>query len=155
MMATVSEVAPNFGDAHLCPSCNYKGQKVREVTIRHHVKFPLNQQDFSDTPYFYCLNDTCNTSYFSVDRAFQIDDLQSAQQIKNKTVCYCFGITKEAFNAYIARDQQTEFFDDLDALAYSTQCFCKAKNPAGRGCLKTFKQMALTALSEGNTAEKL
>ncbi|CAA0113885.1 Uncharacterised protein [BD1-7 clade bacterium] len=154
MMATASEVTLNIGDTHLCPSCHCEGQTVREVTIRHHVKFPLNQQRFSDTPYFYCLNDTCNTSYFSVDRVFQIGDLQSEEQIKNKTVCYCFGITEEAFHAYIARDQQAAFFDDLDALAYSTQCFCKAKNPAGRGCLKTFTQMALTALSEGNTLKK-
>lgn len=127
---------------NICPICQGGGQRVQALTIKHHLKFPLNQDVFSDTDYFYCTNRQCSISYFSKHKTYQISDMQSFSQIQKQIICYCFGITETVFNEYIEQDKAEDFFETLDNLAYSTRCYCKAKNPSGKGCLRVFKSLA-------------
>lgn len=124
-----------------CPNCTQAGNRVREVTLRHHLRFPLSQKEFIES-YYYCANSHCDIAYYSGIDVFQIDDLQTQKQIQEKTICFCFGITQSVLNEYLQNDQKAQFFEELDNLAYSSECHCKVKNPAGRGCLRVFKELA-------------
>lgn len=123
-----------------CPKCAEHSSRVKEVTLRHHLRFPLSQQDFSDS-YYYCANSDCDVAYYSDSHVFTLDCLQSQKQIEDMTVCFCFGITQSMFYEYLKNDQKAQFFEELDNLAYGSECHCKVKNPAGRGCLRVFKKL--------------
>lgn len=125
-----------------CPKCGIVGNhRVREVTLRHHLRFPLSQKEFSES-YYYCGNSDCDIAYYSDSESFEIDCLQSQKQIQDNTICFCFGITQGVFNDYLENDKRTQFFEELDNLAYGSECHCKVKNPAGRGCLRVFKKLS-------------
>lgn len=125
----------------ICPECGQSCHPVKEVTLRHHLLFPLSKEPLQER-YHYCSNSTCHVAYFSTATVFHVDCLQSQHQIEANTICFCFGITQAVFEEYIDNDRSEAFFSDLDNLAYGSECHCKVKNPAGRGCLKVFKRLA-------------
>lgn len=67
--------------------------------------------------------------------------MQSKQQVFNKTVCFCFGITEDVFLEQVNAGKDKAFFANLDELADTRKCVCKQKNPSGKGCLAVFKQL--------------
>lgn len=123
---------------HTCTECHTQGERVKTVTLRNQLKFPHNIKPLTDD-YYYCTNPNCTTAYFSNAESYRVSDLQTEAQIRNKTVCFCFGITEQAFLDYVDSHGAQQFYDALDDLAYNTKCHCKFKNPAGKGCLRKFK----------------
>lgn len=124
-----------------CPQCGNISNSVREVTLRHHLCFPFSKDSLNES-YYYCTNNDCSTAYFSENHLYKTNQLQTYNQIMNRTVCYCFGITQANFETYQKQNRLDHFFEELDALAHGSECHCKIKNPAGRGCLKVFKGLA-------------
>ncbi|MEY8204537.1 MAG: hypothetical protein RPR40_05605 [Bermanella sp.] len=124
-----------------CPACDRLGNTVKAATMRHHLCFPFSMEALSET-YYYCAQRHCGVAYFSLQSTFLTEQLQSQSQIKTNTVCFCFGITEYNFKDYDDKGEAALFFAQLDQLAATGECNCRLKNPAGRGCLKTFKSMA-------------
>lgn len=123
-----------------CPHCHQSANKVREVTMRHHLLFPFSINEL-DKEFFYCRNNLCETGYFSVDEIYSINKFQAQEQIREGMICFCFGITESTFQRFQESDNTALFFEQLDHLAYNSECHCKIKNPAGLGCLKVFKSL--------------
>ncbi len=100
-------------------------------------------EDLSEAHY-YCKNHDCDIAYFSHITQYSVTQLQSSGQIQQQTICFCFGITESMFKEYQRQYIEDTFFKELDHLAYSSECFCRVKNPAGRGCLKIFRSMSMS-----------
>ena len=124
--------------AKSCPNCKNHCHNVSDTTMRHHLRFPSSMEKLSDT-HHYCNNHDCDLAYFSPTCHYSVAQLQTSTQIQQRTICFCFGITEDTFRKYQQQNNENKFFEDLDQLAYSSECFCRVKNPAGRGCLKIFK----------------
>ena len=126
-----------------CPQCGVLSHRVHTVTMRHHLRFP-HSGDKLDGIYFYCRDRECETAYFSGKKEqYPVAAMQSQPQITEGVICFCFGISEAKFNAYAQRGRSDDFFEKLDELAYDSECHCKIKNPAGRGCLKVFKALSV------------
>ena len=125
-----------------CPICGHMCNTVKEITMRHHLSFPLSKERYVGKHYF-CRNPSCEIAYFSNTQRYLVSQLQSSHQIRQHTVCYCFGITESMFDEYTQSQGNSAFFEELDRLAYSSKCFCRVKNPSGRGCLKIFRSMSV------------
>lgn len=108
--------------------------------MRHHLLFPRSNEHLEDS-FFYCRNAQCKTAYFSANIHYSVEQLQSQQQIKDGMICFCFGISEAVFYSYQKAGNIKLFFQQLDHLAYQSECHCKIKNPAGTGCLKIFKAL--------------
>jgi len=128
-----------------CPHCSNPAGKVFIETMCHHLLFPHNTDIPTGQPYYYCSEQNCEIAYFSSERQYLIKQLQTAPQIQNHTICFCFGITRQGFTEQVHDTGEKTFFTKLDDLAYTKKCLCKQKNPSGKGCLKTFKKIAESA----------
>jgi len=106
----------------------------------HQVQFPDNQS-ISENGYAFCSNRDCTTGYFSVSDMIPKASLRVFRYDQEAMLCHCFDIsesvyrialgdgTAEAMKAFVV--QQTK-----DGL-----CACESRNPSGRCCLASFKQM--------------
>ncbi|MBL4706469.1 MAG: hypothetical protein JKY54_18215 [Flavobacteriales bacterium] len=123
-----------------CPYCYSDGRKVKATTMRHHLKYPYSGDKLLER-FHYCTEHDCAVAYFGPSKIYLVSKLQTHNQIKQNTVCYCFGITESQFLEFKSEGVESLFFDQLDYLAEVGNCKCILKNPAGTGCLKTFKSL--------------
>ncbi len=119
-----------------CVVCGQKSLTVPLKTILHHVKRAWKIK-FSDQPFFYCHNPTCEVVYFAKDTSvINKSELRTLIGIKEQSgdtaICFCFGVSKKE----AATDKEVKEF--VIKQTKESMCSCETANPSGRCCLKDF-----------------
>jgi|GEM_PF-3762416 len=122
-----------------CPHCSGPVNTVNAMTMSHHLLYPHCLDIPNEEVFAYCCNPCCELAYFSDNTHYKKEHMQSRQQVLNKTLCFCFGITEATFLAELAAGDEDAFFSNVDQLAQTRKCVCKQKNPSGKGCLSVFR----------------
>lgn len=123
----------------ICPvnGKSYSGVSIK--TILHHVKKPW-QLNVPNQSYYFCNDPNCDVVYFGEDNfTLGRNDLRIEVGQKshdpNRTICYCFDVTKSDLSSDKTREQSKSFV--LKQTKNST-CDCEIRNPSGKCCLKYF-----------------
>ena len=138
-----------------CPRCTNKGQAVELVTLRHHIKPPVNLE-VTDGSYLFCRTPTCPVVYFSnkEDRIFEKKDVRYRIGLKEieapHDVCYCFGFTREMIEQDMRERGKTDIPAKISAEVKAGNCACEIKNPQGHCCLGNV-QKAMQNLQKATT----
>ena len=119
-----------------CPVNNQDYIEVPYRTILYHVKQPW-LYEVAEQKYYFCTDPHCDVVYFAEDGTrIKKSELRSKLGIKeqsnNATLCYCFGITRQA-----ALDDKG-LKDYVIHKTRASLCSCEILNPSGRCCLKDF-----------------
>jgi hypothetical protein len=121
--------------------CPLNGRGYAEISVRtitHHIKASWEWVPTAER-YFFCDDAECDAAYFGSDDSIILkSQLRTRIGIKEKAsndlLCYCFGVTKEAFR------QQPSTRDFIIAKTKAGLCSCESSNPSGRCCLKDFQK---------------
>ncbi len=127
--------ASNIHNTHRCPVNGKEYKAVSKKTILHHIKEPWHWQAKNQS-YFFCDDPECDVVYFGQDNSvIEKSSVRTTIGVKEKSkdslICYCFGVTNEAFTQpeaiiFVLENTKGHF------------CECEARNPSGKCCLKDF-----------------
>ncbi len=123
-----------------CPACGQNCFPVSRQTILHQVQSPDNQR-ITDGDYAYCANRECNVGYFSAFDSIPKTSLRAFQSGQSAMLCHCFDISESVYRA--ALDDGTAKAIKAFVVQQTKEglCACESRNPSGRCCLASFKQM--------------
>lgn len=140
-------------DMTKCPACNKVGKKVKNVTVKHLVKTEFSES-VGDLNYAICINEDCDTVYFSENRAVQLKKDQIKVPIWFKKdadpryACYCSKVTIDQVKEAV-RDKSARKLKDVIAITGAMKnSDCEVKNPLGVCCHETIQQAIDEALAE-------
>ena len=123
-----------------CPECGQSCLPVSRQTMLHQVRFPANQ-NLAEGDYVFCVNQGCSVAYFSTSYVIPKTDLRVFQGNQTDMLCYCFDISKATYRAALADGTAKAKKDFVVRQTKAKLCACESRNPSGRCCLVSFKQM--------------
>ncbi|MBE0451341.1 MAG: copper chaperone Copz family protein [Clostridia bacterium] len=128
-----------------CPVCREAGRLVKNVTVRHIVNKEflesINNLDFA-----ICMNESCNTVYFSLDEHVIIEKKQVKEPIwyKNdadpKYACYCNKVTFDQVKDAVRSIGNKNMNKVIEYTGAMKNCQCEIYNPLGICCHETIKK---------------
>lgn len=142
-----------------CPSCNEKGIKVNEETLKKYLKKVHYSEIKSDKKSFnFCTSPTCNTVYYSNEsnEAFSQEMAKHKIAVKNSDLdtplCYCKRFTKQDAIDVIESGDKDVSGTILDAIG--DNCKCQKTNPKGVSCVEDITNFLAPYGIEFNTSKK-
>ncbi|MDH5544552.1 MAG: hypothetical protein OEZ43_03100 [Gammaproteobacteria bacterium] len=125
-----------------CPGCGQQGARVKDVTLRHQLVYPLSRDIDEQHVYFFCATESCNVVYYEADgKQYHQNQVRTPVGQKSHSpdalVCYCFGISR----AQIQKDRDDGVSNARDFVQLQTKaklCACVERNPSGKCCLSDF-----------------
>ncbi len=145
--------SPVTTKAGLCPTCNTKGKKVDEATVKSMLSISL--REVRNIDYFFCREADCDTVYFSVDgsQTFLTGDIrervfQKESNADDVFVCYCFRHTPDSIRAEMIETGASTVVGEINAGIKAGQCACDWRNPQGSCCLGNVTQVVKRIKSE-------
>ena len=124
-----------------CPQCGISCKSVGIKTLYHQVRFPENQAINSDR-YYFCPVKTCAVGYFSTAGSMiPKQQLRSAQNIQEDTLCYCFDISEAQYRFALQANTAESIKHFVIEQTRSGTCACEIRNPSGQCCLAKFKRV--------------
>ena len=137
-----------------CPICNYKGQLVKDITVKNMVKSDL-LTNINNYDYYLCLNPECDNVYFNNEfkQNFSKCDIRVGIWFKEKNpdrlICYCSKVTAQQIKDAILGDNKAGTVDDIVRLTNAMkQSNCKINNPSGRCCSKAIQSIIEETLAK-------
>jgi len=123
-----------------CPECGKSCLSVMKQAMLHQVQFPDNQS-IPEGDYAFCANRDCATGYFSASTIIPKSTLRAFQAGQAAMLCHCFDISELAYRT--ALDDGTAEAMKAFVVQQTKEglCACESRNPSGRCCLASFKQM--------------
>ena len=123
----------------MCPKCKSKCVEVKDITVKHLVDDKFSNEVKGHT-YFICMNEECNTVYFSSDLKVSY----SKQQIKvpiwfkkdanPKYICYCNQVTEQQIISAVLNDGAKDMKDIIRLTGAMKNGKCEVNNPLGKCC---------------------
>lgn len=138
-MSCCCDIKPKKGRL-VCPACAQHCFSVSRQTMLHQVQFPDNQ-GIPKGDYAFCTNLDCHVAYFSDDNIIQKEKLRAFQPNRTAMLCYCFAISKSAYRKALQSDVSEKIKAFVVQQTKAKVCACESRNPSGRCCLVSFKQM--------------
>ncbi|OEG00237.1 hypothetical protein BHF71_05465 [Vulcanibacillus modesticaldus] len=130
----------------LCPVCKTEGEKVNKTTVVSLVKDEI-AESITESKYWLCKNSDCEVVYYNSDtnQTFTHDQIKVPVWFKTYATpiyaCYCKEVTKDAiFEAVLEKGANT-LEDIQQTTGANTGNDCLKKNPRGKCCSGTVKQM--------------
>lgn len=129
-----------------CPVCNGKAKLVSYITVKHLVNTNL-QETIVKKPYYICMNEICDTVYFSVinENIFFKKDLNVPIWFKinadPKYICYCSKVTEEMIVKAINEKGATNIQEICEITGAMQNCNCIKANPLGKCCCTHIKNI--------------
>ncbi len=129
-----------------CPSCKINSTKTGYKTVLMNLRYE-KLKDLNDAGYLFCPNPKCDMVYFSEDytHVFRKDDLRVEVGIKEsgvtRTLCYCFDIKEKDLINNLNLNKHNDIIDFISLKIRDKLCACSIKNPSGRCCLGTVKNV--------------
>lgn len=131
-----------------CPVCNYKGQLVKNITVRNMVKSDLLAKINNNNDYYLCLNPECDNVYFNneLKQSFNKGDIRVDIWFKEKNpkrfICYCSEVTAQQIKDAVLGDNKARTVKDIVRLTNAMkQSNCQIKNPSGKCCRKAIQSV--------------
>jgi len=124
----------------VCPACDQQCFSVSRQTMLHQVQFPDNQS-MPKGDYAFCANRDCNTGYFSASDMIPKTSLRAFQSNQEATLCHCFDVSKSAYHTALQAGASEAIKTFVVQQTKEKLCACESRNPSGRCCLVSFKQM--------------
>ena len=132
-----------------CPTCNKRGQKVPNQTVRHILK-PRREGKIGKKEYYLCMNPDCDVGYYNSEAVFDKSDLKVPLWYKKdanpKYTCYCRKITQEEVTKTVMETDLTDSGDIMYYLRGEVESNCKINNPTGHCCHPIFNMIIKKAL---------
>jgi len=124
----------------VCSGCGKNAFSVSRQTMLHQVQSPDNQ-NMVEGDYAFCANRDCNTGYFSASDMIPKTSLRAFQSNQDAMLCHCFDISEADYRTAL----EASSFEAIKAFVVQQTkdklCACESRNPSGRCCLVSFKQM--------------
>ena len=140
-------------DTNKCPICKQEGKKVKNVTVRHLVKDEY-ETSVDSSNYSICMNENCDTVYYSENNKVQF----SKEQIKvpiwlkkeadPRYACYCSKVTIDQVKEAVKDKGAQKMKDVLAITGAMRNSNCEIKNPLGVCCHEAIQQAIDEALAE-------
>lgn len=128
-----------------CPICNKPAKIVKNTTVRHLVN-KEHVEAINDLDFAICMNENCDTVYFSINEHVLINKNQVKEPIwfKNdadpKYACYCNKITFDQVKDAVRTIGDKNMKEVIALTGAMTNCQCETNNPLGICCHETIKQ---------------
>jgi len=106
----------------------------------HQIQFPHNQH-LSEADYAFCANRECHAGYFSTSDIIPKALLRAFQPGRKSMLCHCFDISESAYRTALVDDTAQAIKTFVVEQTKAALCACEARNPSGRCCLASFRQM--------------
>lgn len=134
-----------------CPEANTRGRPVKFVTVSSLVR-PEHRPLVAGRAWSYCGDPACDVVYFAEDGAIlRRSDLAVRVGEKEadppRTVCYCFGHTRESIRDEVLRTGASDVVDAVAAKVRAKECSCETMNPKGTCCLADLRKAVEEARS--------
>ncbi len=123
-----------------CPACGQNCFPVSRQTMLHQVQFPENQA-IDETDYAFCSNLDCHVGYFSASGSISKTSLRAFQPRTQAMLCHCFDISKSIYRTALDDGTAETMKNFIVQQTKAGLCACEPRNPSGRCCLASFKQM--------------
>ena len=123
-----------------CPACGQRCLPVSRQTMLHQVQFPDNQH-LAEGEYLFCANRDCTTGYFSPFALIPKSQIRAFQPGQTAMLCHCFDISEAAYRTALADGTAATIRDFVVQQTKEGLCSCESRNPSGRCCLASFRQM--------------
>jgi len=123
-----------------CPACGQSALPVSLQTMLHQLQTPLNQQ-ISDGDYVFCANSTCDAGYFSASDTILKTKLRAFHAGQQTMLCHCFDISEAVYRSALTDGTAEAIKAFVVQQTKAKLCACESRNPSGRCCLASFKQM--------------
>jgi len=104
------------------------------------VQFPVNQS-ITENDYAFCSNRDCITGYFSASDIIPKSGLRAFQPNLDAMLCHCFDISESVYRAALANGSAEAMKAFVVQQTKDGLCACESRNPSGRCCLASFRQM--------------
>ena len=135
----------------LCPKCKSKGIEVKSITVKHLVNDEF-AKEVKEHTYFVCMDEGCDTVYFSPD----LEISYSKEQIKvpiwfkreanPKYICYCNKVTEQDIINAVINDGAKDMKDIIRLTGVMKNGKCDINNPLGRCCGQIIQETINKAL---------
>ena len=106
----------------------------------HQVQFPDNQS-IPEGDYAFCANRDCAGGYFSISDMIPKASLRVFRYDQEAMLCYCFDISEPTYRAALGDGTAETMKAFVVQQTKEGVCACESRNPSGRCCLASFKQM--------------
>jgi len=124
----------------ICSACGQVALLVSRQTMLHQVQYPDNTS-MIEGDYAFCANHDCNTGYFSASDMIPKTALRAFQSNQDAMLCYCFDVSESEYRTALADGTAATIKAFVVQQTKDKLCACKSRNPSGRCCLASFKQM--------------
>jgi len=124
----------------VCPACSQNCFPVSRQTMLHQVQFPDNQ-GIVEGNYAFCSNCDCDTGYFSETNTIPKASLRAFQNNQHAMLCHCFDVSESDYRTALADGNAKVIKGFVVQQTKEKICACESRNPSGRCCLSSFKQM--------------
>jgi len=106
----------------------------------HQLQFPDNQ-DIAESDYAFCANRDCQVGYFSSSDTITKNRMRAFQPEQQMKLCYCFDISESVYRTALEDGTAEAIKTFVVQQTKEKLCACESRNPSGRCCLASFKQM--------------
>jgi len=106
----------------------------------HQMRFPHNQR-LEEGNYAFCANRDCTTGYFSALTIIPTSQLRALQPDKEVMLCHCFDISESVYRTALSNGTNKAMKAFVVQQTKEGLCACESRNPSGRCCLASFRQM--------------
>lgn len=140
------DVNNNEKEISLCPLCQTQGEKVNKKTAVSLVKDNI-VDNISESKYWLCKNSDCEVVYYNNDANQTFTHGQIKVPVWFKTyatptyACYCEEVTKDTIIEAVLEKGANTLEDIQQMTGANTGKECLTKNPRGKCCGGTVKQM--------------
>jgi len=138
-MSCCCDAKPKKGRA-ICSACGEHCFSVSRQTMLHQVQFPDNQS-IPKGDYAFCANKECHVGYFSTVNMIPKSLLRAFQVDQPAMLCHCFDISESVYRAALQSGLSEAIKAFVAQQTKARVCACESRNPSGRCCLVSFKQM--------------
>ena len=128
-----------------CPKTSSRGRPVKPVTVSSLVR-PEHRAIVDEHTWSYCSDSACDVVYFAEDgtallRSDVVVRVGEKEARPPRTVCYCFGHTRESIRDDILRTGSSDVIEAVTAKVRRKECSCETMNPRGTCCLADLRRV--------------
>ncbi len=123
-----------------CPRDGSKGEEVKSLTVRAHLKKEYKSLVRDEAFYRFCASPNCDVVYFdetgwTAPKEYLAVRVGMKEKEDPIPVCYCYGYSREDIRREVQAAGTTTIPRKIRAKVKAGRCQCETKNPSGSCCL--------------------
>jgi len=134
-----------------CPESKSCGRPVKSITVSSLVR-PEHRAIVAQRTWSYCGDAACDVVYFAENgttlrKSDLVVRVGQKETDSPRTVCYCFGHTRESIRDELLQTGTCGVVDAVAAKVRAKECSCETMNPMGTCCLADLRKAVEEAQS--------